>query len=392
MFNIAPPERDFPAGHCRDTKLPPCLQPTASSSHSKNDQGGSLKAIVLSDNVQLAKAGNVWNKRCPNSKAKTKQWRSNNLYQGVSVVFDCLPTYDSHSFKDWGTTKNEGGPIAVWKKTMDDKAKASVLQVTIAARNTFRASELTLEATHPSLLCLGPESTHLNIQIFYVKNQTTTVKNKGQARSVTTSLATRAAHAATCDFLKEQFPLCHTNGPNLDKEATRWEKYTNAEGIFEFNCDKTKKACTIPLEPAVVATQIRLDFRCLGNSISITENVERDKIRRVWKSEIGYTPGNGNGFLKETAVKQGQQLPVYPHATSFYGFADTKSLGRKVQLNIQLKTRMDEFRWTPVGSTAHNHLARTLTNTTSNHCHISIIVTVKCESHDEFLSPAGAER
>ena len=141
------------------------------------------------------------------------------------------------------------------------------------------------------MICLGNESTHLNIQI----------------------------HGRT------------------DGE---WQLYANAQGVDRFNCDKTKKACTIPLEPAVVATQIRLDFRCLGNSISITENVERDKIRRVWKSEIGYTPGNGNGFLKETAVKQGQQLPVYPHATSFYGFADTKSLGKNVQLRIALKVSL----------------------------------------------------
>ena len=191
------------------------------------------------------------------------------------------------------------------------------------------------------MFCLGNESTHLNIQI----------------------------HGRT------------------DGE---WQLYANAQGLDRFNCDKTKKACTIPLEPAVVATQIRLDFRCLGNSNKL--NTRPKAQSAIWEAEKGYTPGNGNGYLMKDAVKDGKQLPVYPHATSFYGFADTKSLGRKVQLNIQLKTRMDEFRWTPVGSTAHDHLARTLTNTTSNHCHISIIVTVKCESHDEFLSPAGAER
>ena len=174
------------------------------------------------------------------------------------------------------------------------------------AQSKFVSTQLDLESSHagihPNLcgprsdymwticdagmICLGNESTHLNIQI----------------------------HGRT------------------DGE---WQLYANAQGVDRFNCDKTKKACTIPLEPAVVATRIRLDFRCLGNSNKFIDPMSGKK--QTWQAEKGYTPGNGNGYLMKNAVKAGKQLPVYPHATSFYGFADTKSLGKNVQLRIALK-------------------------------------------------------
>ena len=101
----------------------------------------SMKSVkLLADGVSFSKSTDdtttiAWNRRCPSADMvpTTVDWKdTNGTYIGIAMSFKCLPTYDSHSFdSDSTNTKNQGGPSAVWKKTMDAKAKKLFTTVSI---------------------------------------------------------------------------------------------------------------------------------------------------------------------------------------------------------------------------------------------------------------------
>jgi len=89
-----------------------------------------------------------------------------------------------------------------------------------------------------------------------------------------------------------------------------WETYTNKGGNYKFNCSPKDRQCRIVLNPPLKAKHVKVYMLCVGRTSSTDKICTKSSTRSI-------------GFA---------------HLTN----------GKKLQLNLQFKTLMTKFGWTPM--------------------------------------------
>merc|ERR1712166_1170078 len=174
-----------------------------------------MQPIVLDTTVSVGTAtvsgpSCDWINDCTDPVAQTRVWESSDAtYLGVSVMYNCFKRFP------WG--EDPGGTPgyierAKWLRDITKTSERCANTLTVKSPSQFKAQELDLKSTLPSLGCFSNQHTHMELQLKY--------------RTGT--------------------------GP--------WQLYINADGIFVFKCNAGDVFCSIPLQPALEATEVRLEM------------------------------------------------------------------------------------------------------------------------------------